>query len=139
MPRFALLGHLERLADEEVRAQNVSGCFFARHGEARLWAPGNDIHESWWARLVVDEVYWIGGFGDRAYIGWIPRDVWQGVTMEEVESCRLVGEKGYQDGNEEDYQNGEEDHRNGRKERYQTTDENDDQLKGIQSIEQELR
>jgi hypothetical protein len=44
-------------------------------------------------RLVVQEVYWIGGFGDRAYIGWIPVDEWKGVTREEIEACRLPGEK----------------------------------------------
>lgn len=44
-------------------------------------------------RLVVEEVYWIGGFGDRAYIGWIPKDEWNGVTKEEIESIRLPGEK----------------------------------------------
>lgn len=45
--------------------------------------------------MVVDQVYWIGGFGDRAYIGWIPIDEWRGVTQEEVENARLVGEHGY--------------------------------------------
>ena len=41
----------------------------------------------------MEEVYWIGGFGDRAYIGWIPVDVWRGVTQKEVDQCRLVGEE----------------------------------------------
>lgn len=44
-------------------------------------------------RLVVDEVYWIGGFGDRAYIGWIPTEDWYSVTSEEIEAIRLPGEK----------------------------------------------
>ena len=42
---------------------------------------------------MVEEVYWFGGFGDRAYIGWIPVEEWRGVTTEEVERCRLVGEE----------------------------------------------
>lgn len=41
----------------------------------------------------MQEVYWVGGFGDRAYIGWIPREVWANVTREEVEGVRLPGEK----------------------------------------------
>ncbi len=45
--------------------------------------------------MVVEEFYWFGGFGDRAYIGWIPIEEWRGVTEEEVANARLVGEKGY--------------------------------------------
>jgi Pyridoxamine 5'-phosphate oxidase len=56
--------------------------------------PGNRIHQSRWVRLVVREVYWFGGFGDRAYIGWIPRSTWQNVTEEEIEDCKLPGEQG---------------------------------------------
>lgn len=37
-------------------------------------------------------MYWIGGFGDRAYIGWIPVDEWKSVSKEEWEDIRLPGE-----------------------------------------------
>jgi len=43
-------------------------------------------------RLVVREVYWVGGFGDRAFIGWIPVEQWRGVTREEMDRVRLPGE-----------------------------------------------
>lgn len=46
--------------------------------------------------MVVREVYWIGGFGDRAYIGWIPEAEWSGVSEDEVAKARLVGEDGYE-------------------------------------------
>lgn len=92
LPRFNLLGYIEPIPESEVSQHAIDECFFARHPEARTWAPGNNIHESWWARLKVQGVYWIGGFGDRAYIGWIPEGVWSGVTDEEVERARLVGE-----------------------------------------------
>lgn len=95
LPRFSLVGHLERIEKQEVERWNVSGCFEEKHPDARAWLPGNRIHESWWGRLAVEEVYWIGGFGDRAYIGWIPVDEWRTVTDREVEECRLVGEKGF--------------------------------------------
>ncbi|MCJ1417856.1 hypothetical protein MMC32_004201, partial [Xylographa parallela] len=98
MPRFSLLGHVEAMPEEEVRRYNVSGCFLERHPDAEAWTPGNEIHESYWARLVVEEVYWIGGFGDRAYIGWIPVGEWRGVTEGEVEGARLVGERGWEEG-----------------------------------------
>lgn len=94
MPRFSLVGHLERTEEQEVERWNVTGCFEERHPDARDWLPGNRIHDSWWGRLVVEEVYWIGGFGDRAYIGWIPIEEWRAVTEREVEECRLVGEEG---------------------------------------------
>lgn len=93
LPRFSLIGRLEPLSREEIGENEIEACFLARHPDASIWTPGNDIHESWWARLVVEEVYWFGGFGDRAYIGWIPADVYRAVTKKEVEAIRLVGEE----------------------------------------------
>ncbi|MCJ1283156.1 hypothetical protein MMC26_002483 [Xylographa opegraphella] len=92
MPRFSLLGHVRALDAEEVRAGEVRECFLKRHPDAQAWTPGNEIHLSYWARVVVEQVYWIGGFGDRAYIGWIPVEEWRGVTQREVDEARLVGE-----------------------------------------------
>lgn len=46
--------------------------------------------------MVVREIYWIGGFGDRAFIGWIPEGVWSGVSEDEVAKARLIGEDGYE-------------------------------------------
>lgn len=92
LPRFALLGYLEKIPDEEVKGADLGKCFVKSHGDARYWLPGNRIHKSEWVRLVVTEVYWIGGFGDRAYIGWIPVEEWKGVKKEEWEGVRLPGE-----------------------------------------------
>jgi len=92
LPRFSLVGHLEELNETEVESQHVAKCFVKYHPDATAWLPGNKIHESKWVRLVVEEVYWIGGFGDRAYIGWIPLEEWKGVTKDEMEKCRLPGE-----------------------------------------------
>ncbi len=64
------------------------------HPDSVLWQPGNDIHESDYVRFVVEHVYWFGGFGDRAQIGWLPIEEWRNVTMDEVAECRLPGEKG---------------------------------------------
>ncbi|MCJ1231370.1 hypothetical protein MMC12_008047 [Toensbergia leucococca] len=94
LPRFSLLGHLEPLSDDEVKEHDILACYLGQHPDAVLWTPGNEIHESWWGKLVVDYFYWFGGFGDRALIGWIPVEEWRGVTEEEVERARLVGEDG---------------------------------------------
>ena len=95
LPRFALVGHLERVSDADVARHNLTACFFHRHPEARIWAPGMDVHPSWWARLVVEEVYFFGGFGDRARIAWLPIDDWRGTPQHEVDEYRLVGEKDF--------------------------------------------
>ncbi|KAI4281311.1 MAG: hypothetical protein L6R38_003779 [Xanthoria sp. 2 TBL-2021] len=96
LPRFGLLGYIEPVSASEVKKYHIDRCFFDRHPDAVAWKPGNAIHRSWWARLVVQQVYWIGGFGDRAYIGWIPVEEWRGVSQDEVKNARLVGEHGYE-------------------------------------------
>ncbi|KAE9379997.1 hypothetical protein N431DRAFT_324876 [Stipitochalara longipes BDJ] len=93
LPRFSLLGYLEPISEEEVQARDIGTCFVETHKDAKYWLPGNKIHASEWVRLVVREVYWIGGFGDRAYIGWIPIEEWRNVTSKEWEGVRLPGEK----------------------------------------------
>ena len=97
-PRYSLLGYLEDIEPDVIGAVELATCFTKRHQDARAWLPGNRIHESRWTRLVVEEIYWVGGFGDRAYIGWIPREVWANVTLEEVEGVRLPGEKTKEEG-----------------------------------------
>ena len=97
MPRFSLVGYIEPVPAAAVESHMVESCFLDKHPDAEAWRPGNMIHESWWARLVVKDVYWIGGFGDRAYIGWIPAEEWRVVNETEVERARLVGEKGYEE------------------------------------------
>ncbi len=96
MPRVSLIGYIEPIPEEEVKELGVAQCFFSRHEEAEAWRPGGGVHESWWGRLVVRSVYWIGGFGDRAFIGWIPEETWEGVREWEVEKARLVGEDGWE-------------------------------------------
>lgn len=94
LPRFSLLGYLEPIrTSSEAEAGALQSCFLAYHPDARYWLPGNRIHQSEWVRLVVTQVYWIGGFGDRAYIGWIPIEEWRNVTRKEWEGVRLPGEK----------------------------------------------
>lgn len=93
LPRFSLVGHLETISARTVKDQEIAKCFTKKHADAEAWLPGNKIHESYWVRLIVEDVYWIGGFGDRAYIGWIPVDEWRNVTVRELQEIRLPGEK----------------------------------------------
>jgi hypothetical protein len=92
LPRFSLHGHIERIEGGDA-SKDLAACFVKTHPDARYWLPGNRIHESHFVRLVVEQVYWIGGFGDRAYIGWIPVDEWRNVTTDEWEAVRLPGEE----------------------------------------------
>jgi hypothetical protein len=93
LPRFSLVGYLEDIEPGVVESARLAKCFTETHFDAKWWLPGNPIHDSRWVRLVVKEVYWIGGFGDRAYIGWIPKEEWSSVTREEIDQIRLPGEQ----------------------------------------------
>ncbi|KAL2198690.1 pyridoxamine 5'-phosphate oxidase-domain-containing protein, partial [Corynascus similis CBS 632.67] len=99
LPRYSLLGHLEPIpggddrSDEKGVGARLASCYVRSHPDARYWLPGNRIHEAHFVRLVVEQVYWVGGFGDRAYIGWIPVEEWRNVTREEWQKVRLPGEK----------------------------------------------
>lgn len=99
LPRFNLLGYIAPIPDSDDHSDpsgvgaKLAACFTAAHPDARYWLPGNRIHESHFVRLVVTHVYWVGGFGDRAYIGWIPAEEWRNVTREEWRAVRLPGEK----------------------------------------------
>ena len=93
LPRFSLIGYLEDMSPADVERYDIKACFARRHPDARLWYPGNFInHPSRWTRLVVTNVFWLGGFGDVAYLGWIPLDEWRNVTSTDIERVRLPGE-----------------------------------------------
>lgn len=83
------------MTESEIAKNDVVGCFTSVHKDSKWWLPGDNhaVHRGVWMRMVVEQVYWIGGFGDRAYIGWFEPEVWKSVTREEWESVRLPGEK----------------------------------------------
>ncbi|KAI0130267.1 pyridoxamine 5'-phosphate oxidase-domain-containing protein [Xylariales sp. AK1849] len=95
LPRFSLVGYLETIPLTQISPSlpEITSCFVRTHPDSKYWLPGNPIHSSEFVRLVVTAVYWIGGFGDRAYIGWIDVEDWLNVTREEWEDVRLPGEK----------------------------------------------
>lgn len=72
----------ESRVDEDT-SEELLKCFTKRHRDAKWWVPGSKIHDSEWVEMDVEGVYWVGGFGDRAYIGWIPVDMWRGVVLKD--------------------------------------------------------
>ncbi|PLB38605.1 uncharacterized protein BDW47DRAFT_125145 [Aspergillus candidus] len=85
LPRVTLIGYLERLElRTEEEEDGVRGCFLEKHPDARAWVPGKKgaPHESYWARLVVEGVYWVGGFGGLQQIGWVDLGGWRGVRKD---------------------------------------------------------
>ena len=95
LPRLSLLGYAEEIPIAEAQEKGIVDCYLSAHPDAGFWLPGRkgSPHTGRWYRMVVEEVYWIGGFGDRAYIGWFDREEWKRVAREEWEAVRLPGEK----------------------------------------------
>lgn len=79
LPRMTLFGHLEPLG--KAVPGEMEECFLDAHPDARAWAPGrkDSPHAGYWTRMVVEQVYWIGGFGDIARIGWLNVTEWKGI------------------------------------------------------------
>ncbi|KAK2735808.1 hypothetical protein FQN55_001990 [Onygenales sp. PD_40] len=85
LPRVSLLGTLVPLENlSNATREAVEGCFVASHPDAKWWLPGHDdaAHSGYWAKLDVKEALWIGGFGDRARIGWLVPEAWKAVRRE---------------------------------------------------------
>ena len=94
LPRASLIGYLEEISAEDIQKEELVKCFTGVHRDSRFWLPGDKSspHTGIWMRMVVQQVYWIGGFGDRAYIGWFDVDEWKGVQRKEWEAVSLPGE-----------------------------------------------
>ncbi|KAJ5638185.1 hypothetical protein N7490_008064 [Penicillium lividum] len=112
LPRVTLFGYLDPLHSESGSGEgegegqalgDLEECFLSSHPDAKVWLPGKagSPHSSFWARMVVTHVYWIGGFGDVQQIGWIDLNEWKGIGRyrSEVgdgrgwEDVRLPGEE----------------------------------------------
>lgn len=78
-PRVSLRGKFEDLNKDEIKA--VEACFLERHPDAKWWLPGNNVHATHWVKFNVDSLHMVGGFGDRAYIGEIPGDVYRDAKL----------------------------------------------------------
>jgi hypothetical protein len=94
LPRASLIGYLEDLSPDEIEAHDIVACYTGIHRDSRLWLPGDSraAHEGVWMRMVVQEVYWIGGFGDRNFIGWFDPNEWRQIRRQDWDEVRLPGE-----------------------------------------------
>ncbi|KAJ5724302.1 FMN-binding split barrel-like protein [Penicillium malachiteum] len=82
LPRVTLFGYLDPLPGlSDYNTAELEQCFLKSHPDAKVWLPGasGSPHSSFWARMVVTQAYWIGGFGDVQQIGWIDINEWKGI------------------------------------------------------------
>jgi hypothetical protein len=95
LPRASLIGYLEEMSEKDIELNDIVACYTGVHRDSRLWLPGDSraAHQGAWMRLIVQEVYWIGGFGDRNYIGWFDPKEWRDIRRKDLEEVRLPGEK----------------------------------------------
>ncbi|KAL4904728.1 hypothetical protein BDW74DRAFT_168319 [Aspergillus multicolor] len=83
LPRVTLFGYIEPFGTP-VPAETekaLKECYTAAHPDSKVWLPGRpgSPHSSFWAKMVVTQVYWIGGFGGLQQIGWFDMDQWRGI------------------------------------------------------------
>lgn len=77
-PRVSMYGQLYKLDQmTEDETKRIEQCFLKKHPESHIWIPGTNVHGSFWTRFVPDGMHYIGGFGDRAYIGDINVDTYK--------------------------------------------------------------
>lgn len=65
-PRTTLLGHLEVVPDDEL--DHAKETYLKKHPNSKAWINFSDFAMY---RMVVEDVYAVGGFGNDHYIGWI--------------------------------------------------------------------
>ncbi|KAJ6020401.1 FMN-binding split barrel-like protein [Penicillium herquei] len=89
LPRVTLFGYLDPLPGlSDYNTAELEQCFLKSHPDAKVWLPGasGSPHSSFWARMVVTQAYWIGGFGDVQQIGWIDINEWKGIRRYKSEN-----------------------------------------------------
>lgn len=106
LPRMSLLGYIETVPQSvpKGKRQALESCFLAAHPDAEAWLPEDpeSPHAGFWAKMIVTQVHWIGGFGDTQQIGWINMTEWKGIRKRDSlpgigdgrgwDDVRLVGE-----------------------------------------------
>ncbi|KAL2832288.1 pyridoxamine 5'-phosphate oxidase-domain-containing protein [Aspergillus pseudoustus] len=83
LPRVTLFGYIEPF-EKPIPKETESAlrsCYTRAHPDAQVWLPGRpgSPHGSFWAKMVVTQVYWIGGFGGFQQIGWMNVTEWNGI------------------------------------------------------------
>jgi len=66
LPRTTLVGTLQLVSDSDLK--HAQAVYLQKHPMAEFWIDFADFHMY---QFKVTDVYWVGGFGDVHYIGWI--------------------------------------------------------------------
>ncbi|GLB37637.1 putative pyridoxamine 5'-phosphate oxidase [Lyophyllum shimeji] len=82
--RVSLIGNVTVFA-EGASVPNVAElrrCYLERHPDAKWWIPDDKggAHMAYWARFDPHSIYFVGGFGGRHYIGYIPLSLYQAAS-----------------------------------------------------------
>ncbi|KAI0062409.1 hypothetical protein BV25DRAFT_1825385 [Artomyces pyxidatus] len=77
--RVALMGSVTLLPDDSPESEALKDCYLAQHPDAVEWIPGDDegAHVAYWGIFDPHTVYFVGGFGDEHYIGYVPLNLYQ--------------------------------------------------------------
>lgn len=78
-PRVNLKGQLKDVEIENpLDYAALEKCFLSRHPDAQWWLPSNIVspHKTHFVKFEVDDIFIIGGFGDRAYIGPVDSELY---------------------------------------------------------------
>lgn len=93
-PRGIFFGKLRELHLSHENAKRLAGHFLIRHPDARHWLPDDHeshVHDTRWFEFEVQSVYFVGGFGDRSFIGNISGNVYhQDLRDDESYPCHEV-------------------------------------------------
>lgn len=82
-PRVNLRGELKEVSKNPEEMLKLRKCFLDRHPDSKWWLPSNLIlpHKTHWAKIIVSDIYMVGGFGDRAYIGPIDGEAYHNAKI----------------------------------------------------------
>jgi len=72
MPRMTLMGTLQPVEYQDIAA--AKKVYVAKHPQSAMWINFIDFSLFY---LDVTDVYWVGGFGDSHYIGWIDSETYK--------------------------------------------------------------
>ncbi|KAI0358468.1 hypothetical protein OH77DRAFT_1184802 [Trametes cingulata] len=93
-PRVSLIGNVTvfPVLSDTPDLANIQACYIAHHPDARWWLPGpREPHVAYWARFDPHTVYFVGGFGDEHYIGYIPLEMYQTALSSDGAGLNVAG------------------------------------------------
>ncbi|KAH8119248.1 pyridoxamine 5'-phosphate oxidase-domain-containing protein, partial [Phellopilus nigrolimitatus] len=77
--RVSLMGTVTFLDSRFAVEEGIRDCYLERHPDARWWLPDDPdaAHMASWARFDPHSIFFVGGFGDKHYIGDVPLELYQ--------------------------------------------------------------